>query len=46
MLNPETNSDSTSEKSKGVRLVPAKQEMNDIIPIGNKQNKIHAFFLY
>ena len=31
VLNPETNSDSPSEKSKGVRLVSAKQEINHII---------------
>jgi len=28
MLNPETNSDSPSAKSKGVRLVSAKLEVN------------------
>jgi hypothetical protein len=28
MLKPETNSDSPSAKSKGVRLVSAKQEIN------------------
>ena len=31
MLNPETNSDSPSEKSKGVRLVSAKSSTNHII---------------
>jgi hypothetical protein len=30
MLNPDTNSDSPSAKSKGVRLVSAKQEANQI----------------
>jgi len=32
VLNPETNSDSLSAKSKGVRLVSAKQETNQTIP--------------
>jgi len=44
MFNPETNSDSPFEKSKGVRLVFAKQKINDMIP--TKQNEIHTFFLY
>jgi len=35
MLNPDTNSDSPSAKSKGVRLVSAKQEINQIPTIGN-----------
>ena len=34
MLNPETNSDSPSAKSKGVRLVSAIQEINQIPTIG------------
>lgn len=33
ILNPETNSDSPSEKSKGVRLVSAKQEITQNITI-------------
>jgi hypothetical protein len=33
VLNPETNSDSPSAKSKGVRLVSAKEEVNHIIAI-------------
>jgi len=35
MLNPDTNSDSPSAKSKGVRLVSAKQEISQIPTIGN-----------
>ncbi len=38
VLNPETNSDSPSAKSKGVRLVSATQE---IIQRTNKGNKIN-----
>jgi len=34
ILNPETNSDSPSAKSKGVRLVSATQEINQIPTIG------------
>ena len=34
MLNPDTNSDSPSAKSKGVRLVSAKHEINQIPTIG------------
>lgn len=34
MLNPETNSDSPSAKSKGVRFVSAIQEINQIPTIG------------
>jgi len=34
ILNPETNSDSPSAKSKGVRLVSAIQEINQIPTIG------------
>lgn len=33
ILNPDTNSDSPSEKSNGVRLVSAKEETNHIINI-------------
>lgn len=36
MLNPETSSDSPSAKSKGVRLVSAKEEIKNIITIGIK----------
>ena len=39
-LNPETNSDSPSAKSKGVRLVSAKLEIIHINPIG-KNKKIN-----
>jgi len=39
ILNPETNSDSPSAKSKGVRLVSAIQEINQI-PIIGKNIKI------
>ena len=34
ILNPDTNSDSPSAKSKGVRLVSAKQETNQIPAMG------------
>lgn len=36
ILNPETNSDSPSEKSKGVRLVSATQLMSHVIKTGKK----------
>lgn len=36
MLNPETSSDSPSAKSKGVRLVSAKEEIKNIMTIGIK----------
>ena len=36
MLNPETNSDSPSAKSKGVRLVSAKHDTNHIPTNGGK----------
>lgn len=39
VLNPETNSDSPSEKSYGVRLVSAKLEANQIKAKGKKINK-------
>lgn len=42
-LNPETNSDSPSAKSKGVRFVSAKQEMNHISAIGIIRNIIHEY---
>jgi len=35
-LNPETNSDSPSAKSKGVRLVSAKEVLNQTRETGNK----------
>lgn len=35
ILNPDTNSDSPSAKSKGVRLVSARHEINQIPTIGN-----------
>ena len=43
VLNPETNSDSPSAKSKGVRLVSAKQEANQSKPNGtlNHTNQIY-----
>ena len=48
MLNPETNSDSPSAKSNGVRLVSAIQEINQIPTIGaNKKNFIKKkIYLY
>jgi len=36
ILNPDTNSDSPSAKSNGVRFVSATQEINNIIAIGKK----------
>jgi len=36
ILNPDTNSDSPSAKSKGVRLVSARQEISHIPTIGEK----------
>ena len=38
VLNPETNSDSPSAKSKGVRFVSAKQEANQIKDKGRVRN--------
>lgn len=43
-LNPETNSDSPSAKSKGVRLVSAKLEIIHINPIGKNITKNQIFF--
>jgi len=43
-LNPETNSDSPSAKSKGVRLVSAKEEENQQIIKGKQININHKFF--
>ena len=45
ILNPETNSDSPSAKSKGVRLVSATQEINQIPTIGiNIKNAVDLSF--
>lgn len=44
MLNPETNSDSPSEKSKGVRLVSAKMDVIQIKKIGIKIKIIGTIF--
>lgn len=38
ILKPDTSSDSPSEKSKGVRLVSAREEINQIIIKGEKIN--------
>lgn len=47
ILNPETNSDSPSAKSNGVRLVSAIQEINQIPTIGaNKKNFIKKKFIF
>jgi len=40
ILNPETNSDSPSAKSKGVRLVSARQETNQIPTKGRKRRSL------
>lgn len=46
ILNPDTNSDSPSAKSKGVRLVSATQEINQIPIIGKKINILyHKLFI-
>jgi hypothetical protein len=45
-LNPETNSDSPSAKSNGVRLVSAKLEIIHIKPIGKNKTKNQIFFWY
>lgn len=42
-LNPETNSDSPSVRSKGVRLVSAKVEINHIIASGQEAKKSHTY---
>merc|ERR1712059_29831 len=41
ILKPETNSDSPSAKSKGVRLVSATQEINNIIATGKNNKNIN-----
>lgn len=43
-LKPDTNSDSPSAKSKGVRLVSAKEEANQHIPKGKQIKMNHNFF--
>jgi len=46
ILKPETNSDSPSAKSKGVRLVSAKHEINQIPTKGkNINNFVHSVLL-
>lgn len=40
-LNPETNSDSPSVRSKGARFVSANVEMNHIIASGQEANSNH-----
>lgn len=45
VLNPETNSLSPSEKSKGARLVSHKIEIIQKNPIKGRINKINLFFL-
>lgn len=42
VLNPDTNSDSPSAKSKGVRLVSAKQEANQTRDNGKVNHKSHT----
>jgi len=47
ILNPDTSSDSPSAKSKGVRFVSAKQEINHIPTIGVKIiHFIQNIFMY
>lgn len=47
ILNPETNSDSPSAKSKGVRLVSARHEISHIPTIGEKINHFtQKIFIY
>lgn len=41
-LNPETNSDSPSAKSKGLRLVSAKQEINHTTATGGSRKPNHT----
>lgn len=43
-LNPETNSDSPSIKSKGTLFVSAKADIKNIIAAGNKGTKNQTFF--
>jgi len=49
ILNPDTNSDSPSAKSKGVRLVSAKHEINQIPTIGRStryENRVNFYPYY
>lgn len=46
VLNPETNSDSLSDKSKGVRLISAIILINKIIIIGKNKILNQIYFLY
>lgn len=43
VLNPDTNSDSPSARSKGVRFVSAKLVINHIINIGSASIIIHEY---
>lgn len=45
VLNPETSSDSPSAKSKGVRLVSAREVVSQIRKIGNMIRRIHGWKL-
>jgi len=45
ILNPETSSDSPSAKSKGVRLVSAKHEINQITIIGRNSRDLSQIIL-
>ena len=46
VLNPDTSSDSPSAKSKGVRLVSAKQDANQINLKGKDKNRNHTCLWY
>ena len=46
ILNPDTSSDSPSAKSKGVRLVSAKHEINQIPTIGKSIMILFTFKLF
>jgi len=46
VLNLDTNSDSPSAKSKGVRSVSARQEINHISTIGEKINSFYSKYIY
>lgn len=45
VLNPETSSDSPSAKSNGVRFVSARVEINHIMAIGGRRNKVGIFIV-
>jgi len=45
-LNPETSSDSPSAKSKGVRLVSAKQEINQINGKRREKKTNHYYIIH